>query len=152
MPCRLSTSITFDIYARKCSVLLPTRPLITVAVVLLTFRFLVTDRACAFFNETSMTRAWEMAPKMVTDLPFTVGMMPFAGVPFRDRPSFLCVCKLKPASWMNKQFYPKSKSRVDSHSSTFSFHTFYNSICVPWCRQVFKSFSNITLHFWSKCT
>jgi hypothetical protein len=50
-----------------------------------------------------------------------VGIVPFAGVPFRERLQSFCVCRLNPASSVNTQFRVKSRSGVDSHSSTFSF-------------------------------
>jgi hypothetical protein len=50
----ITASITLDKYARKCSVLVPTLPFTTVAVVLFAFLILDVDIACGFFNDTFM--------------------------------------------------------------------------------------------------
>ena len=115
---------------RKCSVLVLTRPLTTIAVLSFAFRFFDTDTACGFLRETSMTAAGEMPPKIVMVMPYAVGMMPFAVWPFRERPKFHCVCKVKLASSINTQF------RVKSNSGVFPF--FY---------LLFRSFITLSLFF-----
>jgi hypothetical protein len=71
---------------RKCSVLVPTRPFTTIAVVSFALLFLDIDVACGFFKDISITPACDMAPKIVIVIPLAVGTMPLAGVPFRERP------------------------------------------------------------------
>ena len=82
--------------------------------------------------------------------PFAVGMVPFAGVPLREHPWFLCVCRLNPASSMNTQFLQKSKLRVAFHSSTFSFRK--ATTRSEFLAAVnFSSFFSVSLQFCTKC-
>ena len=81
-----NTSIIFETYARKCSVLVPIRPLTASTALPSTFLFFDVETAWGFLNDMSMTPASDMAPSIVIVTPFAVGMVPFAGVPHRERP------------------------------------------------------------------
>ena len=65
-------------------VLVPTRPLTTVA--FSSFAFLFLDVDTGFLKDISITPACDIAPKMVIVIPLAVGTMLLAGVPFREWP------------------------------------------------------------------
>jgi hypothetical protein len=94
--------------------------------------------------------ASDMAPSIVIVTPFAVGMVPFAGAPFRERPWLLYVCRLNLASSMNTQFLQKSKQGIAFHSSIFSFRrtTTWSEFLVV---VNFSSFFSVTFHFCTKC-
>ena len=133
-----NTSITFETYARKCSVLVPIRSLTAFTALPSTFLFFDVETARGFLNDMSMTPASDMAPSIVIVTPFAVGMVAFRRCASSRTSMIPLGMQIEPCFVDEHAIFAKVQTRCGLPFLNFFLSQSHNSIRVPCCSQLLE--------------